>query len=169
MGGMGVESVPVLKARMKVGVSSMLPSARGRGLPQLRAAYPGLEPDELGRRLVAAAGNDSAAVGRAAALSSLTPLPMAAPLVMAGESAAVTAARMRLTAELGTVYGFVDPSPVNEGATGHLAQWASRDTTGAQAFAVLPALILAAMALPRKLRQRLRLRALLTRLRWSAG
>ena len=148
---------PLLNARIKVGLSSLVPKAYARSLPQLRAAYPGRSPDDLSQALVEDAARLSAAVGGAAACCALLPVPVAAPLATAGESAAVSALRTRLTAELNTVYGLLDASPVNDGATGHLAQWAARDTRGvAAAIAALPALaVAAARALPKNLRRRL--------------
>jgi hypothetical protein len=151
-----VRPVPVLKARLRTGLSTLLPRTHARSLPQLRAAYPDLPPDELARRLVTEAARNSAAFGAAAACCALAPIPAAAPLVTAGESAAASALRTRLTAELHAVYGLLDPSPVNEGATGHLMQWASRDAGGPLSLAAVPSLALAATrALPKKLRRRL--------------
>jgi hypothetical protein len=72
--------------------------------------------------------------------------------------------QLRLTAELHTVYGLLDPSPVNDGGTGYLAQWASRGSGGvATSLAALPVLALAATrALPKKLRLGMRRRTLFT-------
>jgi hypothetical protein len=148
--------LPVLKARLRTGLSGVLPRTHARSLSQLRAAYPDLPPDELARRLVTDAARNSAAVGTAAACCALAPIPAAAPLATAGESAASSALRTRLTAELHAVYGLLDPSPVNEGATGHLMQWASRDAGGPLSLAAVPAIALAATrTLPKKLRRRL--------------
>jgi hypothetical protein len=148
--------VPVLKARLKTGLSARLPRTRARSLPRLRAAYPDLAPDELAARLVSDAARNSAAVGAVAACCALAPIPAAAPLVTVCEPAASSALRTRLTAELHTVYGLLDPSPVNGGATGHLMQWASRDAAGPLSLAAVPALTLAAAkALPRNLRRRM--------------
>jgi hypothetical protein len=166
-----VDAVPVIKARLRNGLSSVVPRTRARNLVQLRAAYPALPPDEVAQRLVVDASRTSAAVGVTAACCAMAPVPAAAPLATAGESAAMSALRTRLTAELHTVYGLPDPSPVNDGATGHLAQWASRDADGAAALAALPALALAAArALPKKLRRRLpKLSTVLTASAVTAG
>lgn len=160
---MAVESVPVLKARLKSGASSMLPRTHARSLSQLRGAYPDLGPDELARKLVSDAARNSAAVGAGAACCALVPLPAAAPLATAGESVVSSAVRTRLTAELHAVYGLLEPSPVNAGSTGNFTQWASRDTNGALTLAALPALMLATTrTLPGKLRRRMRLRTVFT-------
>jgi hypothetical protein len=152
---------PVIKARLRNGLSAVVPRTHARSLQQLRNAYPGLGPDEVAQRLVADAGRYSAAVGAACACCALTHIPAAAPLASAGESAATSALRTRLTAELHTVYGLLDPSPVNEGGTGHLAQWASRDAGGVTTLAALPALALATTrSLPRRLRRWMKLRTL---------
>lgn len=166
-----VDPAPVVKARLKNGLSSLVPHTHARSLPQLRAAYPELSPDELAQQLVAAAARSSAAVGTAAACCAFAPLPVAAPLAAAGESAATSALRMRLTAELHTVYGLLDPSPVNQGATGFLAHWASRDAEGVAAvLAALPALVLATTrTLPKRLRLHIRLRSVCTAAAVSAG
>ena len=167
-----VDPAPVVKARLKNGLSSFMPRTQARSLAQLRAAYPALPPDELAQRLIAEATRTSAAIGAAAAGLAITPIPAAAPLATAAESAAMSALRTRLTAELHAVYGLsLDPSPVNEGATGYLAQWASRDAGGVAALAALPALALAATkALPKELRRRLpSLRTLLAVSAVSAG
>ena len=167
-----VHPAPVVKARLRNGLSSFMPRTQPRSLAQLRAAYPALPPDELAQRLVADAARTSAAVGAAAAGLALTPVPAAAALATAAESAAMSALRTRLTAELHAVYGLLlDPSPVNEGATGFLAQWASRDPGTVAALAALPGLALAATkALPRKLRRGLpSLRTLLAVSAVSAG
>jgi len=166
-----VDAAPVIKARLKNGLSCLVPRTRARDLAQLRAAYPALPPDEVAQRLVVEATRTSAAVGLTAACCAMAPVPVAAPLATAGESAAMSALRTRLTAELYTVYGLPDPSPVNNGATGYLARWVSRDADGATALAALPALALAATkALPRKLRRRLpNLRTVLTASAVTAG
>ena len=166
-----IDSLPVIKARVRNGLSSVVPRTRARNLAQLRAAYPALPPDEVAQRLVVDASRTSAAVGVTAACCAMAPVPAAAPLATAGESAAMSALRTRLTAELHTVYGLPDPSPVNDGATGHLAQWVSRDADGVAALAALPALALAAAkALPSKLRRRLpNLSTLLTASAVAAG
>lgn len=171
MSGMAMEPVPpVLKARFKAGVSSVLPRTHARSLTQLRGAYPELGPDELARKLVADAARNSAAVGATAACCALVPLPAAGPIATVGESAATSAVRTRLTAELHTVYGLLDPSPVNEGATGHLTQWASRDAGGPLSLAALPALALATTrTLPRRLRRHMRLRTAFAVSAVSAG
>jgi hypothetical protein len=160
MSGMAMEPVPpVLKARLKAGVSSILPRTHARSLTQLRGAYPELGPDELARKLVADAARKGAAVGATAACCALVPVPAAGPLATVGESAATSAVRTRLTAELHTVYGLLGPSPVNDGATGHLTQWASRDTEGTLSLAALPTLVLATTrTLPRRLRLRQHMR-----------
>ena len=169
MSGM-TEPVPVLKARFKTGLSSVLPRTRGRNLTQLRETHPDLGPDQLARKLVSEAARNSAAMGTGAACCALAPLPAAAPLATACESAVTSAVRTRLTAELHTVYGLIDPSPVNDGTTGHLAQWASRDSGGALSLAALPAVMLATTrTLPRRLRQRMRLRTVFTVSAVSAG
>lgn len=166
-----VDPAPVVKARLKNGLSSLVPHTHARSLPQLRAAYPELSPDELAKQLVAAAARNSAAVGTAAACCAFAPLPVAAPLAAAGESAATSALRTRLTAELHTVYGLLDPSPVNKGGTAYLAHWASRDVEGvAAALAALPALVLATTrTLPKKLRLHIRLRMVFTASAVTAG
>lgn len=170
MTGTAMERAPVLKARVKAGVSSVLPRTHARSLPQLRGAYPDLGPDELAEKLVSDAARNSAAVGATAACCALAPMPAAGPLATISESAATSAVRTRLTAELHTVYGLLDPSPVNEGATGHLTQWASRDNKGALSLAALPALMLATTrTLPRALRQRMRLRTVFAVSAVSAG
>lgn len=149
-------TAPVVRAQLKAGVSSLLPRTHARSLSQLRTAHRGLGPDEVARRLVTNAVGHSTLVGTAAACCALAPIPAAAPLATAGESAAVAALRTRLSAELNTVYGLLDPSPVNEGTTGHLARWASRDAGGAASLAAVPALALAAArSLPEKLRRHL--------------
>lgn len=158
-----VDPVSVVRARLRNGLSSMVPRTHARSLAQLREAYPDLTPDELAERLVAEAARHSAALGTAAACCALAPVPGAAPLATAGESAAASALRTRLTAELHVAYGLLDQSPVNDGSTGHLAQWASRDGRGITSLAALPALALtAARALPKELRRRLRLPSLRT-------
>jgi hypothetical protein len=166
-----VDPAPVIKARLRNALSSLVPNTRARSLPQLRAAYPALPPDEVAEQLIVDAAWTSAAVGVVAACCALTPAAAAAPVAAAGESAAMSALRTRLTAELHTVYGLLDPSPVNAGATGYLTQWASRDAAGATPLAALPALALAtAKALPRNLRRRLpNLRTMLTVSAVSAG
>jgi hypothetical protein len=151
-----VDAAAVIRARLRYALSSLVPRTRARDVAQLRAAYPALPPDEVAQRLVADASRTSAAVGVTAACCALAPVPAAAPLATAGESAAMSALRTRLAAELHAVYGLPDPSPVDEGATGYPARWVPRDADGATALAALPAVALAlAKALPRKPRRRL--------------
>jgi hypothetical protein len=159
-----LDPVPVAKARLKDGLSSLVPRTHARNLTQLRAAHPGLAPDELAQRLVADAARNSAAIGTVAACCAFAPIPAAAPLATAGESAAASALQLRLTAELHTVYGLLDPSPVNEGGTGYLAQWASRGSGGVvTSLEALRALALAVTrSLPKKLLRRMRPRTLFT-------
>lgn len=148
--------VPVIKAKLRTGLASLLPHTHARSLPRLRAAHPGLGPDELARRLVADTARRSAAVGAAAACCACAPVPAAAALAAAGESAATSALRTRLTTELYAAYGLLDPSPVNDGATGQLMLRAARDSRGVFSLAALPALALTTTkALPKKLRHRL--------------
>jgi hypothetical protein len=165
-----VDPVPVIKARLRSGLSCLVPRTQARSLAQLRAAYPALPPDEVAQRLVADAARTSAAVGAVAACCAIAPAPAAAPVATAGQSAAMSALRTRLTAELHTVYGLLDPSPMNDGATGYFAQRISRDAD-AMSLAALPALAVAASrALPRKLRRRLpSLRRVVTASAVSAG
>jgi hypothetical protein len=171
MDPVSVTPAPVLKARLKTGLSSLVPRTHARNLELLRATYPGLSPDELAQRLVNDAARHSAAVGTAAACCAFAPVPGSAPLATAGESAAASALRTRLTAELHTVYGLLDPSPVNEGSTGHLTQWAAREGGRFPPLSAVPALALAATrALPKRLRRYLpRPRVLLTASAVTAG
>ena len=166
-----VEPSPLIKARLRNALSSLVPRTRARDVAQLRVAYPGLSPDEVAHRLVVDATRISIAVGAVAACCAIAPVAAAAPLATVGETAAMSALRTRLTAELHAAYGLPDPSPVNNGATGYFAQWVARDADGATAIAALPALVLAAAkSLPRNVRRRLpNLRTVLTASAVTAG
>ncbi|HTJ71791.1 MAG TPA: hypothetical protein VL551_29895 [Actinospica sp.] len=115
------------RAKLETGLSRLAPRPHARGLPELRAAYPGLEPDELAEQLVADAARRGAAVGAVAGCCALAPVPLGAPLAALGQSALVSALCTRLTAELHEVFGLPNPSPVNGGTTGYVAQWAARE------------------------------------------
>jgi hypothetical protein len=151
----------VLRARLRNGLSTLVPRVRARDQEALRLAYPGLAPDELARRLVADASRRSAVIGAMAAGLALTPTIAGAPVAALGQSAVVAAQRIRLAAELHETYGLPDPSPVNDGTTGYLALLANRE--GLPALAPTSTLIssfaavgLAAVrALPRGLRKHL--------------
>jgi hypothetical protein len=141
---------------MENALSRLVPRPHARDLVQLRAAYPGLEPDELAGRLVTDASRSSAAVGAVTGCCALAPAPMSAPLASLGQAAAVSALRVRLTAELYQVYGLPNPSPVNAGTTGYLAQWASRDERTDLVTQSVPAIGWAVLRmLPRTMRRHL--------------
>ncbi|MBR7828000.1 hypothetical protein KDK95_16915 [Actinospica sp. MGRD01-02] len=137
--------------------SRLAPRPHARNAERLRTTYPGMAPDEIAESLVADASRVSAAVGAVAGFCALAPLPLGAPIAAFGHSTAASALRVRLTAELHEVYGLPNPSPVNAGTTGYVAQWAARDeqqpdlvvrTVPAVAWAVV-------RTLPRSIRKRL--------------
>jgi hypothetical protein len=160
-----------LRARLADSASRMAPRPHARDLAQLRAAYPNLEPDELAARLVKDASRSSAAVGAVTGCCALAPAPLSAPIASFGQSAAVSALRVRLTAELHEVYGLPNPSPVNAGMTGYLVQWATRDKRTDMLTRSVPALGWALVrVLPRTARKRLpKVRTLLATTAVTAG
>lgn len=144
------------RARLETTLSRLAPRPHARELGELRAASPDLQPDQLARLLVREAARRSAAVGAVAGCFTLAPVPMGAPLAALGHSAAVSALRVRLTAELHEVYGLPNPSPVNEGMTGYLSQWAARDGRSDLVAQAVPAVAWTFVRiLPRSVRRRL--------------
>ncbi|HET9172352.1 MAG TPA: hypothetical protein VFN97_23195 [Actinospica sp.] len=144
------------RARVETTLSRLAPRPHARDLAELRAAHPGLEPPELAERLVVDASRRSAAVGAVAGCCTLAPVPLGAPLAALGHSAAVSALRVRLTAELHEVYGLPNPSPVNAGTTGYLSQWAARDGRADLVAQAVPAVGWTFVRLlPRSVRRRL--------------
>lgn len=160
-----LDPTTVVRTRLRTGLSTLVPRVKARDQEALRLAYPGLAPDELARRLVVDTSRRSAVIGAAAACCALTPTVAGAPIAAFGQSVIVASQRIRLAAELHEVYGLPDPSPVNDGATGYLAQLANREgLPGPASTGTIAALGLAAIrTLPRRLRGHLpRYRTVLT-------
>jgi hypothetical protein len=95
-----------------------------RDLETLRRQFPGLGPEEIADKLVAAAAKGTATVGAGVGAAAMLPVPPAMTTELATETLAVAAVEYKLIAELHEVYGLRAPGGVKQRATTYLAEWA---------------------------------------------
>jgi len=136
-------------------VLSMAPRLPVRGCERLRAQFPGLSPEELADALIQGSARASAAVGAAAGVAMVLPLP-AAPVEVAVETLALVGIEIKLVAELHEVYGMRAPGSQAERMLAYVAAWAHR-----RGVTVAPAGLVIAVGSPlrRQLQRRLIVRA----------
>ncbi len=94
-----------------------------RDLTTLRRQFPGLGPEQIADRLVAAAVKGTMTVGAGVGAASMLPTPPAMPAELATETLGVAAVEFKLIAELHEVYGLRVPGSAKERATAYLWSW----------------------------------------------
>ncbi|MCQ4083017.1 hypothetical protein NGB36_21020 [Streptomyces sp. RB6PN25] len=94
-----------------------------RDLETLRKHFPGLGPEEIADKLVAAATTGTATVGAGVGAAAMLPVPPAMTAELAAETLAVAAVEFKLIAELHEVYGVRAPGGLKQRTTAYLAAW----------------------------------------------
>jgi hypothetical protein len=120
--GMGKAGVSSLAERL-VEVAPRIPV---RDLETLRRQFPGLGPEEIADRLIAAAMKGSAAVGAGVGAAAMMPTPPAMAAELATETLAVAAVEYKLTAELHELYGLRVPGTAGQRASAYLWSWSEQ-------------------------------------------
>jgi hypothetical protein len=106
-------------------VLAMAPRLPVRDQQTLRAQFPGLNPEELADALILGSARAASAVGAAAGLTMVLPLPVA-PIEVAIETLALVGIEIKLVAELHEVYGMRAPGSGPERMLAYVAAWAHR-------------------------------------------
>ena len=133
----------------------MAPRLPVRDQQTLRAQFPGLDPEQLGDALIQGSARAAAAMGAAAGVAMVLPLP-AAPVEIAVETLAVVGIEIKLVAELHEVYGMRAPGAAPERMLAYVAAWAHRRGV---AFGPAGLILVAGSPLRRRLQRRLIARA----------
>lgn len=97
-----------------------------RDLATLRGQFPGLGPDDIADRLVAAAVKATMTVGAGVGAAAMMPVPPAMPTELATETLGVAAVEYKLIAELHEVYGLRVPGTARERASAYLWSWSEQ-------------------------------------------
>jgi hypothetical protein len=136
-------------------VLAMAPRLPVRDQQTLRAQFPGLTPDELADALILGSARAASAVGAAAGMSMVLPLPTA-PVEVGVETLALVGIEIKLVAELHEVYGLRAPGSRTDRMLAYVGAWAYR-----RGVALGPAGLVMAMGSPlrRRLQRRLIARA----------
>jgi len=144
----------------KAGVSSVAerfveaaPRIPVRDLETLRRQFPGLGPEEIADRLVAAAMKGTAAVGAGVGAAAMLPAPPAMAAELATETVAVAAVEYKLLAELHELYGLRVPGTAGQRASAYL--WAWSEQRGINALTLSSVHTALGGPLKRELRQKL--------------
>jgi hypothetical protein len=136
-------------------VLAMAPRLPVRDYQKLRAQFPGRSTEELADALIVGSARASAAVGAAAGVAMVLPLPTA-PVEVAVETLAMVGIELKLVAELHEVYGMRAPGSATERMLAYVEAWAHR-----RGVAIAPAGLVIAVGSPlrRRLQRRLIARA----------
>ncbi|WP_307795434.1 hypothetical protein [Actinacidiphila acididurans] len=116
------------KARVGIGALAerlveTAPRIPVRDLTTLRRHFPGLGPEEIADRLIAAAVKGTMTVGAGVGAAAMLPAPPAMPAEVAAETLGVAAIEFKLIAELHEVYGLRAPGNARERASAYLWSW----------------------------------------------
>jgi hypothetical protein len=106
-------------------VLSMAPRLPVRDQQALHAQFPGLDTEELADALILGSARAASAVGAAAGVAMVLPLP-AAPVEIAVETLALVGIEIKLVAELHEVYGMRAPGARTDRALAYVGAWAHR-------------------------------------------
>jgi hypothetical protein len=106
-------------------VLAMAPRLPVRDQQTLRAQFPGLGREELADALIQGSARTASAMGAAAGVAMVLPLP-AAPVEVAVETLALVGIEIKLVAELHEVYGMRAPGSAPERMLAYVAAWANR-------------------------------------------
>ncbi len=136
-------------------VLTMAPRLPVRDQQTLRAQFPGLNPEELADALILGSARAASAVGAAAGVAMVLPLP-AAPVEVAVETLALVGLEIKLVAELHEVYGMRAPGSAPERMLAYVGAWAHRRGV---AFGPAGLILVVGSPLRRRLQRRLIARA----------
>jgi hypothetical protein len=133
----------------------MAPRLPVRDQQALHAQFPGLDTEELADALILGSARAASAVGAAAGVAMVLPLP-AAPVEIAVETLALVGIEIKLVAELHEVYGMRAPGSRTDRALAYVGAWAHR-----RGIALGPAGVVLVVGSPlrRRLQRRLLARA----------
>jgi hypothetical protein len=133
----------------------MAPRLPVRDRATLRAQFPGLAPEELADALIQGAARAATAVGAAAGMAMVLPLP-AAPVEIVVETLALVGIEIKLVAELHEVYGMRARGTPTERMMSYVGAWSHR-----RGVTLAPAGLVVAVGSPlrRRLQRRLLVRA----------
>ncbi len=136
-------------------VLAMAPRLPVRDQQTLRAQFPGLAAEELADALILRSARAASAVGAAAGVAMVLPMPTA-PVEVAVETMAVVGIEIKLVAELHEVYGMRAPGSSADRMLAYVAAWANR-----RGVALAPAGVVLVVGSPvrRRLQRRLIARA----------
>jgi hypothetical protein len=151
------------KARAGVGAVAerlidVAPRIPVRDLTTLRAQFPGLGPEDIADRLVAAAVKGTMTVGAGVGAAAMLPTPPAMPAELATETLGVAVVEFKLIAELHEVYGLRVPGSVRERATAYLWSWTEQ--RGIDVLKLSTVNVALGSSMKREMRQRLLRRSL---------
>jgi hypothetical protein len=124
----------------------------------LRRQYPGLGPEEIADRLIAAAVRGTMTVGAGVGASAMLPAPPAMPAELAAETLGVAAVEYKLIAELHEVYGLRPPGTARERATAYLWSWTQQ--RGIDVFRLSTVNVALGSTMKKEMRQRVLRRTL---------
>jgi hypothetical protein len=129
-----------------------------RDLATLRAQFPGLGPEDIADRLIAAAVKGTMTVGAGVGAAAALPTPPAMPAELAAETLGVAAIEYKLIAELHEVYGLRVPGGPRDRATAYLWAWSRQRGIDALTLSTVNAAI--GTSMKREMRQRVLRRTL---------
>ncbi|NJP45229.1 hypothetical protein [Actinacidiphila epipremni] len=127
-GGVRVSGGAVKAGRAGIGsvaerLIDVAPRIPVRDLAALRRQFPGLGPEEIADRLIAAAVKGTMTVGAGVGAAAMLPSPPTMPAELATETLGVAVIEYKLIAELHEVYGLRVPGSARERATAYLWSW----------------------------------------------
>jgi len=118
--GRGAKSGLTVLTEWLIDVAPRIPV---RDVETLRRHFPGLGPEEIADKLVAAATVGTATVGAGIGAAAMLPVPLAMTAELATETLAVAAVEFKLIAELHEVYGVRAPGGLMERTAAYLGAW----------------------------------------------
>ncbi|WP_442785580.1 hypothetical protein [Actinacidiphila sp. DG2A-62] len=129
-----------------------------RRLATLRRQFPGLGPEDIADRLIAAAVKGTMTVGAGVGAAAMLPTPPAMPAELATETLGVAAVEYKLIAELHEVYGQRVHGTARDRATAYLWSWTEQRGINVLRLSTVNAAL--GSAAKKELRQRLTRRTL---------
>jgi hypothetical protein len=124
-----------------------------RDLSTLQKQFPGLGPEDIADRLVAAAVKGTMSVGAGVGATAMLPTPPVMPAEIAAETLGVAAIEYKLIAELHEVYGRRVPGSARKRATAYLWAWTEQRGVDVLRLSTLGAAVGSGMK--KEMRQRL--------------
>jgi hypothetical protein len=124
-----------------------------RDLATLRRQFPGLGPEDIADRLIAAAVKGTMTVGAGMGTVAMLPTPPTMAVELASETLGVAAVEYKLIAELHEVYGLRSPGNARARATAYLWSWTEQ--RGINVLRLSTVNVALGTSLKRQMRQRL--------------